>query len=358
MLCLHVQCCISLACAYIEYSSARTGQYWSRFVPSVVQTLNSVVALLMGSESGAVREKVEWRGILSNALKIVDDGLMQRIAGDAINVQFFEGNTAICTHCHRCFIMPYDYFGILHYLAHPTDGNIKTPYRLGAADGYCEYLVNSQRSNGSWPSIDSPTMPDDPLATACNALILSHHNNVKYMHNIRHAQQALKASQTTCGRWVRPDVQSANIGLHCATEVELLTTHKCIEALLLSSVTDNKDSIDCALVNLLHRTSYRQPAVGFLRKHGVYEYSDVAGLCHCLQALLKAGVSTNSNIIQELVRLLINFQFRGGGFKYTFAEESPYVPDTSDITAFSIQTLALFLLKHKNEFCKTQGDAE
>lgn len=340
-----MQSSIKVATDYIKYSCEKNGMFWSRYTPSTIQTLNSIVTLILASSTGTISYDHSWKLVLSTVLDIINKGIHQRIEGKQIAVKYFEGNTAVCHYCNKCNLMPYDYIGIMHYFDYLKLSEFKLDSFQEIINDYCDYISNTQRSSGGWVSYESDDFKDDTLATANNLLIMHYSNNILFDKNVEAAYKFLISKQKKNGSWERPTPPSKWEHLMCAKPFIMLTTHKCIEAISTYPVKSNQKNLNNAIAFIANSQNITDPLVGFLNKHEIDGKSDISCLCHQIQALLKADVYPLSYIVKRKVKHLLDAQLSTGAFKYRMENDIESTNDRSDITSLAVKTLCIFLHK-------------
>jgi hypothetical protein len=302
-----------------------------RHTPSLMESSTVIGSIYLARDTLNLKEKEDIQTImwLINSLK-------QQFSGKC-PVKYFD-----CYKCQNkqiCNVGYFDYLSHLYY-AKNTTLFIKLQEEFTFLIDIFEKRLKEYDSFTGWTLYENETETIDPLSTS-TILILLHTFNYQKKNIIKKILLSLIKQQSKNGAWLR----NYNEDEYCAGELEIITTHRVIEAMMLYKnsfkIKNIDNSIDKGIEFLKSSSGYEVP-VNYEIRSGMIEKELLRGIGHIIQACIKA--KEFSFMLDDYVKFILCKQEKDGSFigtTNTFESNKQLVFHT-DLTAFLTRTLCLY----------------
>jgi hypothetical protein len=317
--------------SYLEKNNLNNNGQRFRHTPSLMESSTVIGSIYLARNTLHLKEKedIETTMWLINSLK-------QQFSGKC-PVKYFD-----CFKCQNkqiCNAGYFDYLSHLYY-AKGTTLFVKLQEEFSFLVNVFEERLKEDNSFTGWTLYENETKKIDPLSTS-TILILLYTFNYKNKNTIQKILSSLIEQQSKNGSWLRnyqPDE-------YCAGELELITTHRVIEAMMLYKNSINIKNIDKSInkgIDFLKSSSGYEVPVNYEIRSGMLEKELLRGIGHIVQALVKA--KKFNSMLDDYVKFILCKQQKDGSFigtTDTFESNKKLVFHT-DLTAFLTRTLCLY----------------
>jgi len=302
-----------------------------RHTPSLMEssTVIGSIYLARNTLNLKIKEDIQTTMWLVNSLK-------QQFHGKC-PVKYFD-----CYKCQNKQICNVGYFDYLSHLYYAKDTILFTKLQeeFGFLVDIFENRLKKYDSFIGWTLYEDETKKIDPLSTS-TILILLYTFDYQNKSTIKKILLSLIKQQSRNGSWLRnyqPDE-------YCAGELELITTHRVIEIMILYKKSIELKNIDKSInkgIEFLKSSSGYEIPVNYEIRSGMIEKELLRGIGHIIQALIKA--KEFNSMLDDYVKFILCKQQKDGSFigtTDTFESNKKLVFHT-DLTAFLTRTLCLY----------------
>lgn len=305
-----------------------------RHTPSLMESTTVIGSIYLARNTLDKKQDMDIKTItwLINSLK-------QQFLGKC-QVKYFD-----CYKCQNKQVCNVGYFDYLSHLYYAKDTvlfhKLENEFLL-LVDIFEERLCEYDNRTG-WTLYENETKLIDPLSTATILTLLK---VFKYKNNktIKKVLKTLIEMQSKNGSWMRamPDDE------YCGGEIEIITTHRVVEAYSLYKDTVKVSGIDKslekAIVYLKSSSGYEAP-VNYELRAGMTESEVLRGMGHIIQAFTKTNKA--NEILEEYIRFILCKQEKDGSFIGTsdVFESNKKAVFYTDLTAFLTRTLSLYYIE-------------
>jgi len=305
-----------------------------RHTPSLMESTTVIGSIYLARNTLNKKQEMDIKTItwLINSLK-------QQFLGKC-QVKYFD-----CYKCQNKQVCNVGYFDYLSHLYYAKDTilfhKLENEFLL-LVDIFEERLCEYDNRTG-WTLYENETKLIDPLSTATILTLLK---VFKYKNNktIKKILKTLIEIQSKDGSWVRamPDDE------YCGGEIEIITTHRVVEAYALYKdtvkVSGLDKSLEKAIIYLKSSSGYEAP-VNYELRAGMTESEILRGMGHIIQAFTKANQANKT--LEEYIRFILCKQEKDGSFIGTsdVFESNKKSVFYTDLTAFLTRTLSLYYIE-------------
>ena len=302
-----------------------------RHTPSLMESSTVIGSIYLARNTLNLKEKEDIQTVmwLINSLK-------QQFSGKC-PVKYFD-----CYKCQNkqiCNVGFFDYLSHLYY-AKNTILFTKLQEEFIFLIDIFEERLKEYNSFIGWTLYENETKTIDPLSTS-TILILLYTFDYKNKNNIKKILLSLIKQQSKNGAWLRNYSEDE----YCAGELEIITTHRVVEAMMLYKNSVKIKNIDKSInkgIGFLKSSSGYEVPVNYEIRSGMIEKELLRGIGHIVQALIKANKF--NSMLDDYVKFILCKQQKDGSFigtTDTFEANMKLVFHT-DLTAFLTRTLCLY----------------
>jgi hypothetical protein len=316
---------------YLETNNVNKNGQRFRHIPSLLESATVIGAIYLAKDTLKIKhyDNIQTLTWLTNSLK-------KQFSNNG-PVKYFD-----CYKCQNyqiCNVGYFDYLSHFYYAKNTVLYEKLTNEFYFLIDIFESRMVKYNQLVG-WTLYEEESREIDPFSTA-GILILLDAFRSPMNKNINYILNSLVKSQDKDGSWKR----SFSIDGYCGGSLDIITTHRVIEALSLYKEHLSKGVYERVVKNAikyLKSSSGQETPVNYEIKSGVLEKELLRGLGHIVQALVKVG--DESKMIEDYIKFIVCKQKEDGSYigASEVLDDNRITAHNTDLTAFITRTLCIY----------------